>query len=34
VDWNSWVAFLGSPILVPLWYENFSCHFLLKKIFS
>ena len=20
LDWNAWVAFLGSPIVVPLWY--------------
>jgi len=23
LNWNSWVAFLGSPIVVPFWYKNF-----------
>jgi hypothetical protein len=22
LNWNSWVAFLGSPIVVPFWYKN------------
>jgi hypothetical protein len=23
LNWNSWVAFLGSPIVVPFWYKDF-----------
>jgi hypothetical protein len=22
LDWNAWVAFLGSPIIVPFWLVN------------
>lgn len=33
LNWNSWVAFLGSPIVVPFWYLKFYCFvFFIKKI--
>ena len=31
LDWNSLVAFLGSPIVVPFWYENDLFLFYCKK---
>ena len=24
LDWNAWVSFLGSPIVVPFWFDRFS----------
>jgi hypothetical protein len=32
LNWNSWVAFLGSPIVVPFWYDNYLFVFCKKKI--
>jgi len=33
LNWNSWVAFLGSPIVVPFWYENYLYLIMKKNLF-
>ena len=33
LNWNSWVAFLGSPIVVPFWYENYLYLIIKKNLF-